>query len=175
MEVPFTWGEVNPASWATLDMMSMSTTLPPLTLLPTLSAPTYYCTEGGVWARGMAHPYPYIVADPPRVEAPDPDLDSGDFANLAKLGYAVAHNTVSDEARALLETIKDRALGMWGTSRWLDHFDLLVNKDDVTQALNDESLPRRYISKKLGKNVRNLWSAEERQILQDEFTAATED
>ena len=175
MEVPFTWGEVNPAYWATLDMMSMSTTLPPLTTLPTLSAPTYYCTEGDVWARGMAHPYPYIVADPPRVDAPDPDLDSGDFANLAKLGYAVAHNTVSDEARALLETIKDRALGMWDTSRWLDHFDLLVNKDDVNKALNDESLPRRYISKKLGKNVRNLWSAEERQILQDEFTAATED
>ena len=64
---------------------------------------------------------------------------------------------------------------MWGTSRWLDHFDLLVNKDDATQALNDESLPCRYISKKLGKNVRNVWSAEEWQILQDEFTAATED
>ena len=43
----------------------------------------------------------------------------------------------------------------------------MVNKDDVTQALNDESLPRRYISKKLGKNVRNLWSAEEQQTLQD--------
>ena len=156
-------------------MMSMSTTHPPLAVLPTLSTPTYYCTEGDVWARGMAHPYPYIIAVPPRVDPPEADLDSGDFANLAKLGYAVAHNTVSDEARALLETIKDRALGMWGTSRWLDHFDVLVNKDDVTQALNDESLLRRYISKKLGKNVRNLWSAEERLTLQDEFAACTED
>ena len=48
MEVPFTWGEVNPAYWATLDMMSMSTTHPPFAVLPTLSAPTYYCTEGDV-------------------------------------------------------------------------------------------------------------------------------
>ena len=53
-------------------------------------------------------------------------------------------------------------MGMCGRVGWLDHFDLLVNKDDVNQALNDESLPRRYSSKKLGKNVRNLWSAEER-------------
>ena len=51
-------------------------------------------------------PYPYIVADAPRVDLPEADLDAGDFANVAKLGYAVAHNTVSDDARALLETIK---------------------------------------------------------------------
>jgi hypothetical protein len=175
MEVPFTWGEVNAAYWATLDMMSISTTHPPLTPLPTLSAPTYYCTDGDVWARGMAHPYPYIVADPPRVPPADPALDPGVFANLAKLGYAVAHDSVSEESRALLETIKDRTLALWGTAKWLDHFDLLVNKDDVNKARDDESLPRRYISKKLGKNVRNLWSAEERQTLQDEFIAATQD